>query len=89
MSIACEKRYTINSRESVKNFIYDLQVRVKRDFAPEDDFTDYKDEHGQPIFSQEEADYYDDVMLYCYIFCMDNSLDIHEIAEEVWRDIYL
>ncbi|MCU7552686.1 hypothetical protein OCK74_26435 [Chitinophagaceae bacterium LB-8] len=89
MSVANNKRYIINSRESVKNFLYDLQVRVKKEIAPEDDFFDYKDEYAQPVFTQEEAEYLDDVMLYCYIFCMDNSLDIHEIAEEVWCEIYL
>jgi hypothetical protein len=62
---------------------------IKKDFAPEDDFLDYKDEYGQPVFTKEEAAYLDDVMLYCYVFCLDNSLDIHEIAEEVWCEIYL
>ena len=89
MSVTYNKRYIINSRASVKHFFYDLQLRVKKEFAPEDDFFDFKDEEGQPIFSEEEATYLDDVMLYCYVFCMDNSLDIHEIAEEVWDEIYL
>jgi hypothetical protein len=89
MSVAINKRYTINSRESIKNFLYDLQLRVKRGFTPEEDFLDYKDANGLPVFTKEEAAYLDDIMLYCYVFCLDNSLDIHEIAEEAWSDIYL
>jgi hypothetical protein len=85
MVFANKKIYIINSRASIKSFLYDLQLRVKRDFSPEDDFFDCKDDHEQPLFSEEEAAYLEDVMLYCYIFCMDNSLDIHEIAEEVWQ----
>jgi hypothetical protein len=82
------KYYTINSTASIRQFILDIYKRYQKPFLPEDDFSDLLDAKGQPVFSAEEAAYLDDVMLYCFVFCMDNALDLHDIADDVQASFY-
>ncbi|MEI6948933.1 hypothetical protein V9K67_17225 [Paraflavisolibacter sp. H34] len=77
------KTHTITTEDSIKKFFAYIHKRYKRPFLPEDDLSQMTDAQGKLLFTPGEAAYLDDVMLYCFVFCFDHSLDIHKIAAEV------
>jgi hypothetical protein len=54
----------------------DISLSCK-DFSPESDFRDYKNEHGEALFTPEESDYLNKVMLECYRFCALEVIDLN------------
>jgi len=83
------KRYVFMSAEDVKQFFRDLHGIYESEFHPDDDFRDYVNREGERSFTDEQAEYLNNVMTQSFQFCEDNNLDIYDIAGEVqierWR----
>lgn len=70
------KQYEINCEDALKEFLGDISLSCK-DFSPESDFRDYKNEQGEALFTPEESDYLNKVMLECYRFCALEVIDLN------------
>jgi len=70
------KQYQINCQDALKEFLGDISLNCK-DFSPNSDFRDYKNENGEALFTPEESAYLNRVMLECYRFCALEVIDIH------------
>ena len=80
------KRYVIDSIADICDFFADLSHRTGTPFYPEDDLALATDANGNTVFSQAEIDYFDDVILDCFVYCNDHHLDLHELFEEMQQD---
>lgn len=81
------KRYVIDSVADICDFFADLTWRTRTLFSPEDDLALVTDANGAAVFSQAEINYFDDVILDCFVYCNDHHLDLHELIEEMQEDL--
>ncbi len=81
------KRYVIDSVESIQEFFTDLHLRTRQAVAAEVDLSELTDDRGSTIFSKIEADYLDNILLDCFVYCLDHHLDLDEIVEVVQQQL--
>ncbi|MBN9299984.1 MAG: hypothetical protein J0I41_23485 [Filimonas sp.] len=77
------KFYTINSIESMQQFFTDIIVNYDCSLSPDDSFKNIVDQNTNRVFTDEGAEYLDEVMTQCFDYCEVNGLDLYEFASEI------
>lgn len=71
----------IQSIADVRCFFQMLQAHYAIIIHPDNDFRDYLDRDTlKHVFSQEEADYLNELMTLCFQVCKKSGVDIYELA---------
>lgn len=74
----------IKTPADVARFFFWLVFEVGVDFNPDDSFFDYENyKTKQPTFSEENAIYYDCLMVLCHEVCVEYDRDIYQMAARV------
>ncbi len=79
-------QFQINSFDSVNNFLFEIYSRSEKTFDPAVDVKDLKDNKDNPVFTEFESAYLNEVLTQCFIFCVSNDLNIDTITAMVQCD---
>ena len=70
----------VNTIEDVKLFAFQLVNEEKLSFHPDNDFSDYINlETGEPVYSEEEVQFLNQLMEKCFDICQEFEADIYEL----------
>lgn len=70
----------INTIQGVKLFAFQLVNEESLSFHPDDDFYDYINlETREPVYSEEEVQFLNQLMEKCFDICEQFSVDIYEL----------
>ena len=75
------KAFYISSPEAITDFLYEIYTRKASPFDPADDLRTLRDTNGAPLFPAQEAEYLDNVMMECFVYCVLNDLDIPAVVK--------
>ena len=75
--------YRINTVEDAWEFARFLVLDLQVEYNPGDDFGNYLDENGKPLFDEYEAELYNHISIDCFDICDKHNLDFMEIIQVV------
>jgi hypothetical protein len=82
------KQFQINSFDAVNDFLSEIYYTSGKVFDPAEDIRNLKDKKGDLLFTKDESEYLDGIMMQCFIFCLLNDLNIYTLATMVKYDLY-
>ena len=76
--------FNIQTPADVGKFFFWIVFEKHINFHPDDSFGEYENlETGEPTFSLEEMNYYDEVMRQCFDICEKYDRNIYKLAQLV------
>lgn len=82
------KAFYISTTEAVTDFLYEIYTRKASPFDPAEDLRTLRDINGAPLFPAQEAEYLDNIMMECFVYCVLNDLDIYTLVNKVQSKIF-
>lgn len=84
-----DEEQTFETEEDVREFLNDVIGKIGWAFNPDESMCTYLDEDNEEyLFTQEEADYLDELMDEACDFCDKHDIDIYELSDEICNELH-